>query len=380
MSDYGPPPRYQPAQPYPQDPHAHPSPGYPPAPPPGPPAAPSARDRLGSRVARRPEPRFGVALAGVGVALVILGVLVWAGEYAASGGGSGSGFGGGGSGTDSHKLLGAALSLAVVVIGYALAIGRRVGPLTNAGVAASALGVPVMVGFISLQPASGISVDAVAIVSMLVWVLSYAVVPVVRGHVFYAAATTLTLWLYLIDKVEPHLFSFAWVFRGIVPDTGGAGFQGPGFAAPDFNTIAGICLVFGLAYYLTALFLDRAGRSGLALAFVVGGFAATASGIATAAINLAQVATGFLLIVLGALLAAYGASSGRRFTTWAWAAAIGVGVFDIIAKASPDNAAAAGISFIIVGVLVVALAATAAQLLREPDETVPASEVVGRQT
>jgi hypothetical protein len=371
MSDYGPPP----PPPYPGEP-VQPPYGGPPVPPP--PAAPTLADRLGARLLRRPEPRFGVALAGVGVVLVIFGVLVWAGEYASSGGGGGGPFGEGrGGGSDSHKILGIALSLVVIAIGYAVAIVRERGPLTNAGVAASALGIPVLMGFLSYDTSntSGlpISTDAIAVVSMVVWLASYVVLPAVRGHVFYLGTTLLTLWLYLLDKIEPHLFSAQWIFPFAFAndssfDSSG-NFDVPSFSPPDFNTVAAVCLVFGLGYYIIALVLDTGGRSGIAVAFALIGFLATASGIAAAAVNLAQAATGVLLIVLGTAIGAYGARSRRRFTTWLSCGAIGFGIILILAKAIPDNATEAGISLIIVGALLVGVAATVSQLANEPDET-----------
>ena len=362
MTDYGPP-----------SPPPLSYPGQPPAP-----ARPGLLEQLGARVVRRPEPRFGVALAAVGVILVIFGVLVWAGEYASSGGGGGGPFGTGGGGSDSHKILGIVLSLAVVGIGYAVAILRRSGPLTNAGVAASALGVPVLMGFLSYDPSSpgsGLpwSVDAMAIVSMLVWVASYLVVPVVRGHIFYVGLSLLTLWLYLLDKIEPHLFSLQWVFPFAFvdnADSSAGGFDFPTFAPPDFNTVAGVCLLFGLGYYVVALVLDSTGRSGLGVAFALVGFVATASGIAAAAVNLAQAGVGVLLIVLGIGIAAFGARHERRFTTWLACGAIGFGIILILAKVIPDNATEAGISLIVIGASLVAVAPMWSRLLNEPDETV----------
>src|SRR6476620_7335274 len=67
-------PNYPPQQPY------YPPGGHPPQQP-----RPSIWQRLGSRVASRPAPRFGVTLAGVGVALVVLGVVVWCVTYVAEG-------------------------------------------------------------------------------------------------------------------------------------------------------------------------------------------------------------------------------------------------------------------------------------------------------
>src|SRR5690348_10859748 len=103
---YPPPYSGQPYPPYsgppspagPPGPPGPPSPPGPPGMPPGPP--PPRRRPVLARQLRRPQPRLGVSLAGVGVGVAVLGVLVWGGDYLA---GSGAGSSGP---SDSHRLLG----------------------------------------------------------------------------------------------------------------------------------------------------------------------------------------------------------------------------------------------------------------------------------
>ena len=350
---------------YPDDPYGSFQP--PPPVPPAPPAPPKTTltERVGARALRRPEPRFGVALAGIGVLLVIFGILIWSTNYVSTGGSDG------GSGSESRKLLGIALSLVAVAVGYAVAIRARTGPLVNAGVAASALGIPVLMGFLSYSSGDfpPVSFDAVAIVSILVWLASYLFVPVVRGHVFYLGAAAVTLWIYVLDKIESHLFSFGFFIPSITVGSGDTSFEPSSGFSVDFNTIAAISMLFGLGYYVTAAFLDRRGRSGAGVAFALAGFPATVVGLIAAAVNMPQVGFGFFVIGVGVAIALV-AGRGRRFTMWVWTFAVVVGVFAILEDLTPNNDTVAGISFIVIGLIAVALAAVYAVARNEPDETV----------
>jgi hypothetical protein len=313
---------------------------------------------------RRPEPRLGVSVAGVGVAVAVIGVLVWGGDYLA---GSGSGAGGP---SDSHRLLGIALSLVTIAIGYALAIGTRSGPLATAGVAASALGIPVLLGFLTFtaHPSSGppFSFDAVVLVSVAIWLLSYAVVPGTRGHGFYLGLASTLMWIYVIDKAEPAAFSPLRIARSFLP--AGLGFD---VRTPDWGTVSLLSFLFGLGYYAIMAIMDRVGRSGAAVPLAVSGFLATSAGIAAAAPGVHAKGTGALLVVVGAALAAVGARSVRRFTTWVWAAAVGVGVVVLIADTLRDNTSGAGVTLIVCGVVLVAAGHVVSRLLRErPDDAV----------
>jgi hypothetical protein len=349
----------------PQDPQYPSQPGYPTMPnaTPRPPGGLGAR--LAERTVRRPDPRLGITLAGAGVALAVVGVSVWGGDYLAGSGG------GGGDGSSGRRWLGIVLSLAAVAAGYALVVRRSRGPLAAAGVGASALGMPLLLGFSTFDTAHGgqsgppFSLDVIVLVSVLVWLVSYFALPGARGHVFYLGLAALVLWPYAIDKAEPSVFSQAF-FLPLVSDA--ESLFGISAAPPDWTTVAVLSLFFGLGYYVIAYLFDRGGRPGAAVAFVVAGLPATAGGIAAAGTDLHAVGTGVLLIVVGLVLAAYGARAGRRFTGWAWGAGVALGVSVIINKLAGDNNTAAGVSLILAGAVVVGAGHLLRSILHEPED------------
>lgn len=230
---------------------------------------------------------------------------------------------------------------------------------------------PVLLGFLSYDTAhaghSGppFSLDAVVLVSVLVWLVSYLAVPGARGHSFYLGLAALTIWPYVLDKAEPMTFSLIGFLRVFAAGSQILGRSGGG---PDWTTVAAISLLFGLGYYLVAFLLDRGGRRGPGAAFAVGGVLATATGIAAAAVHLHAIGTGIVLIVLGLILAGFGARGGRRFTTWTWSAGVGLGVLVIIGKLARNNNAAAGAALIATGVVVVLGGHLLAGALHEPDD------------
>src|SRR3954464_8090837 len=84
MSDFGapPPPPHDGGPQYPTGPYEG---GPPPSPQPARPAFAGMISRLGDRARRRPEPRFTVGLAGAGTGLMLVGILLWGGDYWAHG-------------------------------------------------------------------------------------------------------------------------------------------------------------------------------------------------------------------------------------------------------------------------------------------------------
>jgi hypothetical protein len=359
-----------------------PPPGYPPPayPPPGSPAypapAPRARlsERLNDRLAERPVPRVGVSLAGAGVALVIVGVLIWGFAYTVEGAG---GFLGDGSGDGgSRHYLGAGLGLAVTAVGYALVITTRHGALATAGVAASALGVPVTLEFLTFNlSASGgglVNTDVVVWVSIGIWMISYLWVRGAQGHSFYLALSLYALWIYLIDKAAPTALASGISFGD---STFGSGSDVGGGASTDFGSLAGVSLTIGAVYYLIAWGLDRSGRRGGGVSFVLVGLGAVAVGIAALAPDLKQVGTGVVLVVVGVAIAMYGARFGRRFTTWIWATGAALGGALVMIKLVADQGfPAIGASLVVLGAIFVCGGALLARLINEPDDVVTAAE------
>lgn len=350
-----PPPHFGHQGPYQHQPY--PSQGYPP------PAGPRTTiwHRLGARVTHRPAPRFGVTITGVGIALVIVGIVVWGITYLVEG--AASSFGGGGSGSDSRRFLGFALSLVVVAVGYALIVALRTGPLVTAGIAATALGIPVAIEFLTIDvsTASPGNYDAVVWVSIVAYLISYLFVRGARGHTIYLGLTLLFLWEYAVDKAAPSVSTLESSVGGI--------FGGGGGISVDTTTAAGVSLVFAIAYYLIAWVLDHTGRPGAAVPFVVVGIPAMLGGILAMVPDMKQIGTGILLLIAGLLLCRYGARYGRRFTAWFWGLVSGAGAVTIMSKFASEGTSV-GISMIVIGIVFVLGGWLLARALREPDDLV----------
>jgi hypothetical protein len=362
-------PQYPAYAQYPPQPH---SAGYPPPqfgqpyrqsfPPQQPPRA-TIWQRLGARATHRPAPRFGVTLTGVGIALVVVGIVVWGITYLAEGAQSSS-FAGTGSGSDSRRFLGFILALIVVAVGYALVVVVRTGPLVTAGIAATALGIPVAIEFLTVSDnGTPTNFDAVTWVSVIAYLISYLFVRGARGHTIYLGLALLFLWEYALSKAAPSLSSVESSFLQTFNGTGDTS------VSFDTTTVAGVSLVFGIAYYLIAWSLDHTGRAGVALPFVVVAIPATLGGILAFAPDAEQIGTGIMLLIVGLLLCRYGARYGRRFTAWFWGLVSGAGAVTILSKFATDGASV-GISMIAIGVVFVLGGWLLAQRLREPDDMV----------
>lgn len=347
---------------------------------PTPPAVPRSGllDRLGPRALRRPEPRFGVSLAAAGVALAILGILIWAFGYVGDGyhvsfddqtgtvHSTGSG----------RRFLGAGLSLVLTVAGFALVMVRRRGPLATAGVIGSAIGVPLTLAFLTLDlnfasSAGGypVNLDAVVLVSVAVWLVSYLGLRGTRGRAVYLGLAASYFAVYLEYKVAGTFTNaVSSLSTGTTADPSGSlpgGFGGGGDGA---GGVAAVGLTLGLGYYAVAALLDHRGRAGAAIALVYAGFVVTTTGIVASVQGFGQVGTGIELIVVGAALCAYGGRYGRRFTTWAWAAAVVGGIAVIVQRIARDNTTAFGLTLIVLGAAVVVAAQVITNITHEPAE------------
>lgn len=377
MSDYPPPPpppspgpqyggtpdhgQVYPGQPHPVDPYA----GQPYAgggqPPGGVPPAPSTGgggrfdDAFRGRLARRPEPRFTAALAGVGAGLALFGALVWGFTYYLDGLFN-SFDGNGGFGNTDRNLLGAGLAALLVVAGYVLAVSQRRGALATAGVVLIGIGLPIAIGFLTLDATSGTNSDAVFWVSVIVWAATYLFVPGAKGHTFFVFLVAAGLLNYLIAKNTNNV-STDVVFGA-----------GPHF--PASGTIAAIGLVLGVIYYAIAFGLDRTGRHGAATGLVFPAFAATALGIIAWSPDIHRAGAGVLAVIVGLVICWYGGRYGRRATCFAAAAGVAAGVVAIVADAVGDNntGTAAGVSFLLVGVAIMIVAGVLNRTLDEPDD------------
>ncbi|MGH9210563.1 MAG: hypothetical protein ACRD2C_07745 [Acidimicrobiales bacterium] len=327
--------------------------------------------RLGDRAEQRAQPRFGIALAGVGVLMVIVGIVAWAGERLGRTTDEGE--------ADPDRTVGILLTLIVIAAGYALVLRFRQGPLATAGVAASALAVPVLLAFATFDATPDDSpdafaslpfaIDAIVLLSVATWLITYTAVPIARGRSFYLAASTFLLWLYLLEKVEEDAAAyiltlpFGSFFFPLFSTFGDEVIE-----PPDAGTIGGMSLVVGLGYYAAAVLLDRSDYRGVATPFSVAGFVATGLGIAHLGGDLEAAGTGVLLVIVSAAMAIYGATEGRRFTTWAWTGGVGLGVLLIAGDIFEETLAGFGVAAIVLGVGVILLAHVLTRRLGEPDE------------
>jgi hypothetical protein len=327
------------------------------------PARERVRERLAERLVERPAPRLGISLAGIGVAIAVLGVVIWGLYYVIQGVQSSPT-----SSSDSRQFLGFTLALVVVVVGYVLVVRVERGPLATAGIAASALGIPVAVDFLTLDATGGSfgNPDAVVWVSLAAYVVSYLFVRGARGHAFYLGLSLLLLWEYVLDKVSPSATSVAASVPGPLRDSLGVGaIGGP---SVDWPSIAGVSLTFGIGYYLLAWWLDHTGRRGAAVAFVVVGLPATAVGIGALGPDLKQIGTGIVLVLVSLVLARYGARYDRRFTTWFWTFGAAVGAVLITTKLVHSSGASVGIALIVLGAVFVVGGWLIGRALDEPDD------------
>lgn len=336
---------------------------------------------LGDRTVRRPDPRLGIGLAGVGMLMVVLGVIVWAGDHAVADAGPGD---------NPDTTLGVILSLLVVVVGVGLLVRFESGPVATAGVVASGLGVPVMLGFLTFDEsrvegdslALPFSVDTIALVSIALWTAAYLWLPHGRGRSFYLAAGTVFTWLYLAELVEDGALTylvtlpfsaFLWPFSSV------GGFESD-FGLPDAATIGWISVLVGVGYYVAAVVLDRRERHGAATPFAGVGFVALALGLAHLVDSLQPAGAGFLMIVVGAGLAVFGATQRRRFTTWAWCLGIGLGVLLVVGDVAEGNNAGLGIASIVLGAGAVVAGQLVTAKLGEPDEMTPGPSTFAKRT
>lgn len=341
---------------------------------------------FGARALRRPEARLGTAFAGGGVALAVLGALIWSVGYIVEG--VTNAFDGDGTpDLSSRRILGIVLGIVLALGGYAVALLAKRGPLVTLGVAASAIGVPVFLLFVSMDLDFGsfgsnplekfVNLDVIAPVSIVIWLVSYFLIPVVRGHNFYLALAATALFSYVSYKVvvDDLVKLISGAVGGALTGGGGLGTL-QSLPNPDdvLNKLIAVGFIFGIAYYAIAFLLDAKGKHAVAVPFLYAAPGALSVGVIAAARDLKEVGTGIVLIVFGAAIAALGARAGRRFTTWAGTAAAAFGVLVIVFKifSAGDVGAPAGGAIIAAVGIVFALAGWVFSVaLKEKDEFEP---------
>jgi hypothetical protein len=317
---------------------------------------------LGERTRRRPEPRFTVGLAGAGMGLMFVGIVLWGGDYWAHGLSHGL--------STNRNLLGGALAAVVTVAGYIVTVTARRGPLTTAGVVAIGVGWPLTLGFMTLDVTNGplpINFDAIFWVSVIAWLATYLWVPGARGHTFFIFLAAQGFYTYVLVK-------------NVTSSTFGLDFGGSSGFVPRFHglgTIAALSFCFGVGYYVIAYALDRRGKHGPATALVYPAFNALASGIVAWGPDIHEAGVGVLAIVAGLAICWYGGRYGRRITCFAGAAGVVAGIFVLMDKATTDSTTA-GVSFVFIGAALVVVAVLLARALREPDDMDPQAVIWSR--
>jgi hypothetical protein len=206
------------------------------------------------------------------------------------------------------------------------------------------------------------NLDAVYIVSIIVWLGSYLFIPGARGRAFLLGASAVALPAYIGIKVASHSLG----------RTAFSAVSGDGFSTSGTDSLAAVGLIFGLAYYAIAAFLDKQGRSGAGVAMAYAAFGTTVGGVIAAAPSFKQVGTGVVLVILGIALSWYGGRYGRRFTSWAWSVALVIGVGLLVEKAAPNSYTGAGVMFIIIGAVVAVAAHVVSTATNEEPEIVDA--------
>jgi hypothetical protein len=322
-------------------------------------------DWVGVRAARRPEPRFGVSLAGAGAGMLVVGAIALGGDQLF---GTSSG--------DGSQFPGLLITLAVIVVGVTLTAQHRNGPLAAAGVASSATALPAFLAFLTYSKDSPPSINTILLLSCIGWAAGYLAGPG-RGHTLYVGAALVGLWLWFIEVTE-HVFSFPTNFLFGLASAASAGTidntsSSPSFEinpGPDANAIGSYTLVFAVAYLVVARMLDRRNMRGLATPFAFAGIVAVIVGIASLSDTFEQIGTGIAFVIAGSVLAYLGATEGRRGTNWVGAILVFLGITTVVADPF-DTATSFGFAEIIVGAAAIVLAQWIATQFHEPPEIEP---------
>ena len=317
---------------------------------------------VGVRAARRPEPRFGVSLAGAGAGMLVVGAIALGGDQLLSDPGG-----------DGSQIPGLLITFAVIVAGVALTAHYRFGPLAAAGVAASVTALPAFLVFLTYSKSSPPSFNTILLLSFIGWTAGYLLGPG-RGHNLYMGAALLGVWLWFVEVTE-HLFSFPTNFFFGLARAASAGtinnsssFDINGGSVPNANTIGAYTLVFAVAYLVVALVLDRQQIRGLATAFTFAGVVTLIIGIASLSDSLDQIGTGIAFAIAGTVLLYLGATGGRRATNSVGAILVFLGITTVVAEPF-DTATSFGFAEIIVGGAAILLAHWVATQFHEPPET-----------
>ena len=324
-------------------------------------------DSLGDRGRRRAEPRAAIALAGAGCALAVVGLLVVSGDTGLSGGG------------DFNRVPGLLLSALIVVVGGAVLTRATRGPVATAGTVAAASGVPPFMFFLTFHEGNlpPYSTEGILVVSTIAWLGAYVIGPA-RGRPFLLGAGLVGFWATILQLTEDLFdapFNVVTSFVGTSTDfttssdlSDGSFDSGPSFDPPDPTTIGILSLLLGVAFLLTARWLDTDRRHGVATPFTLVGIPALLVGVLSLADDLNPSGVGLLLLLIGCGLAYHGGSVGRRATTWIGGAFAAIGMAVFLTDMGGDDATVTGMLFLAGGISLVLAGHAVATTLGEADE------------
>jgi hypothetical protein len=340
---------------------------------------------IGARAERRAEPRMWVAIAAVGCALAVFGLLLISGDAQA-----------GDADGDGSNVPGIVLCLLVVLAGYALMQLLRDAPAASAGVTAVILGLPALAVFLTIDvdDIPPFSIELFLGLPALVWGVSYLFGPG-KGRPVLLGFALVFAWLFVLQVVEDPFASGdiddvaeRGIFdEGPVPNEFDEEFGDPNFdeelpsdggafsaetAGPDATTIGWISVLFGAGYLALARVFDKRQLAGAATPFVVAGHAALVAGIILLSDDLKAAGVGIAFFLAGIVVARLGALGGRRVTTIIGAVEIGLGAAIVLGDAMEDASAASfGTALFVVGAAIAVLAQVFHLSTGEPPQTTP---------
>lgn len=307
-------------------------------------------ERLGARAERRTTPRIGIALAGAGALIAVVGAIGIGGDNLTSGDG------------DLQRIPGVLVS-AVLIAGGMLVLHRvRSGPIATGSSVSVAVGIPALLVFLTVRDDyPGFAFDVSILLATAAWAAAYLVGPA-RGRIVLLTLALVGAPIFVLEQVEdissvPEEIGNAFVssFFGAAQESfddstafdGSTGFEDapepflpdappePDF--PDATTVGGILLAFGVVYAATGHVLNRRLLDGVGTPFAPLAVIATALGLVSLGDDLGELGTGILLVLLGTALTFMGATAARRFTTWSGGALAGIGVVVLVTEALGDT-------------------------------------------
>jgi len=302
---------------------------------------------LGPLAVRRPPPSIGRALAGVGGAVLAVGVVALGGDRWASSGSSGVAL----------VLTGGLLAASLT------AMRRPPSPLAVAGVAASGVAAPALAFF--LTAGGGLPSLRVVALSAGILVLGLYAVGPWKGHTFHLSVLVVAGWVVALSLgnlgVERPLFGGFASLAGILTGAGAAS------------------MVVGVAYLGIGSWLHDEGLEGMATPFLAVAALSLAVGALAVVRDSAGALQGLVALAVGAAVAFVGARCRRRGTTWI---GVGLAAFGVVPLASglSDGAAVTAILVAVSGAGLVALSPWAAAVAGDDDGTGPMGGLTGPTT